>query len=182
MSQRIALFTFGLFIKPSEHPDNDGFHERNDPILDAVEHAPGFIARAGYEDEPGPPCWGELVYPRFYRERGDGWSPATLSLWQDLESIMAFSYFGLHAEAVANGRQWFQKPQWPPYVLWWVVGDHTPDRVEAVERHEYLHDNGPSDFAFTFKTPFDARAIEYRIDRRRMNDLAARHRRKIPAS
>ena len=31
---------------------------------------------------------------------GDGWTPATLSLWRDLESAMAFSYAGLHAEAV----------------------------------------------------------------------------------
>ncbi|MEX3010112.1 DUF3291 domain-containing protein [Hoeflea sp. TYP-13] len=175
MSSRVALFTFGIFIEPSEHPNNDGFHERNDPILDAVEDAPGFVARSGYDDEPGPEPWGNQVYPRFYEERGDGWSPATLSLWTDLESPMAFSYFGLHAEALSRGRLWFEKPRWPPYALWWVDGGHTPSWTEAVERHEHLHDHGVSAFAFTFKQPFDARGHVCLVDRERLKAIAVHY-------
>jgi len=33
----VALYTFGQFILPSEHPDNRGFHDRNDANLAAVE-------------------------------------------------------------------------------------------------------------------------------------------------
>ena len=69
----------------------------------------------------GPQSWGEQVYPRFYVERGDGWSPSTLSLWRDLTALMAFSYSGIHAEAMRHGREWFVKPTWPGYVLWWVA-------------------------------------------------------------
>ena len=156
MTSRAALYTFGIFLQPSEHVDNDGFHARNDPILMAVERAAGFIARSGYADEPGPDCWGTQVYPRFYNERGDGWSPSTLSLWTDLASIKAFTYRGLHAEALAHGRQWFRKPEWPPYVIWWVDGAHVPDWSEAVARHEHLHDHGPTPTAFNLKSPFDA--------------------------
>src|SRR3546814_11808142 len=75
------------------------------------------------------------------------------SLWDSLEAPMAFTYHGIHAEALARGRDWFLKPvapseSWPPYVLWWVAGNHRPDWQEAVARHEQLHDHGASAHAF----------------------------------
>ncbi len=173
MSNILALYTFGVFIEPSEHPSNDGFHQRNDPILDDVANASGFIARSGYEGDPGPESWGVQVQPRFYQERGDGWSPATLSLWRDLESMMAFSYFGLHAEALSKGREWFEKPKWPPYVTWWVEQNHVPQWSEAVERHEYLHAQGPTPKAFNFKQPFDATGAAISIQREKIKQLVA---------
>ena len=174
MSERVALYTFGVFAVPSDDPVNDGFHTRNDPILEAVDSAPGLIARSGYADEQGPQPWGEQVYPSFYVERGDGWSPATLSLWSDLESAFAFSYSGLHAEALAHGREWMVKPEWPPYALWWVTGDHQPTWHEAVARHLQLHENGSSSDAFNFKKPFDALGRKVSIDRSLVKEIAAR--------
>ena len=146
--KRLALYNFGLFKLAASDPANQGFHDRNDPNFSAAEQADGFIARSGYEDEPGPATWGGQVYPRFYVERGDGWSPSTLSLWRDLPSLMAFSYNGLHAEAMRHARERFVKPEWPGYVLWWVDGSHTPDWAEAVARLEFLHDNRAGPFAF----------------------------------
>lgn len=172
MGYRLALYTFGVFAVPCEDPANDGFHERNDPILAAVDHAPGFISRSGYEDEPGPEPWGKQVYPRFYIERGDGWSPATLSLWVDLEAAFAFSYNGLHAEALAHGREWMVKPEWPPYALWWVDDSHQPSWREAVRRHLHLHENGSTADAFNFKHPFDARARVTSVDRVKAKEYA----------
>lgn len=174
---RLALFTFGVFREPADSPVNQTFRDRNDPILAAAELSAGFIARAGYDDEPGSELWGEQVYPRFYVERGDGWTPATLSLWRDLESAMAFSYAGLHAVALSLGRAWFAKGDWPPYALWWVPEDHRPEWAEAAARHEFLHDEiqagrGPSAKAFTFKQPFDADGNPVRIDRERVKQLA----------
>lgn len=151
----VALYTFGVFRYPSAEPVNQGFHDRNDPNFRAVEESSGFIARSGYADEPGPESWGVQVFPRFYVERGDGWSPSTLSLWQDLVSPMAFAYFGLHAESLKLGREWFERPQWPPYVLWWVEPGHVPSWQEAITRHEHLHDHGASAFAFDFKQAYD---------------------------
>jgi len=159
-------------VERANHPSNDGFHARNDGVLAAIDRAAGLIARSGYMGDPGPRPWGQEVYPRFYVERGDGWSPATLSLWQDLESPMAAAYAGVHAEALAHGREWFQKPQWPPYVCWWVDRLHRPNWAEAVQRHEQLHDDGPSPQAFNFKQPFDAEGRETTIDRDRVKALA----------
>ncbi len=87
----LALYTFGIFAKPANDPANNGFHELNDAVLMLVDRSEGLIARSGYASDPGPASWGEEVYPRFYEERGDGWSPATLSLWRDLESLFSFT-------------------------------------------------------------------------------------------
>jgi len=179
MPPRLALYTFGIFRLPSADPANAGFHARNAPNLAAAEQAAGFIARSGYDGDPGPASWGAHAYPRFYRG-GDAHSPSTLSLWDSLEAPMAFTYHGIHAEALAHGRDWFLKPAgssegWPPYVLWWVAGDHVPDWREAVDRHEWLRDHGPSSRAFDWPTPFDAEGNPAMIDRGRLRAIAARN-------
>ncbi|MFC3674497.1 DUF3291 domain-containing protein [Ferrovibrio xuzhouensis] len=177
----LALYTFGIFRRPSADPANAGFHARNEPNLAAAEAAAGFIARSGYDGDPGPASWGPHAYPRFYRG-GDAHSPSTLSLWDSLEAPMAFTYHGIHAEALAHGRDWFLKPvppparpAWPPYVLWWVAGDHRPHWQEAVARHEHLHDHGASSQAFDWQTPLDAAGRPAMIDRARVRQLAARN-------
>lgn len=167
----LALYTFGLFISPADDKANAGFHELNDPIFELVDQAEGLIARSGYASDPGPEPWGEEVYPEFYQERGDGWSPATLSLWDDMESLFSFTYFGFHAEALKRGQEWFQKPQWPPLVMWWHSGDPVPTWAEGVQRHDHLHRHGSSPIAFTFKEPFDENGKALRIDKVRIQEL-----------
>ena len=169
--QRLALYTFGVFRARADDPVNDGFRARNDVNLNAVEISEGFIARSGYEGDPGPESWGVQTYPRFYVERGDGWSPSTLSLWENLVAPMAFSYGGIHAEALRHGRDWFLKPKWPPYVLWWVAPEHIPTWTEAVERYHFLADHGPTEKAFDFKVPFDQRGVQAAIDREALKSL-----------
>lgn len=80
----------------------------------------------------------------------------TLSLWANLESVFAYAYLSDHAEALRLRREWFVKPAWPSYVIWWVADSHEPSWQEAVERHQRLHTQGPTPHAFTFPTPFDA--------------------------
>ncbi len=171
---RLANYNFGMFRERAASPSNQGFHDREPANLDAVERAPGFIGRAGYAGEPERESWGEQVYPRFYVERGDGFAPSTLSLWADPESLMAFTYSGLHAEAMRHASEWFLPKSWPPYVLWWVPEGRPPNWHEAVARFERLHDCGPTPEAFTFKSPFDAQGRPYAIDREKVKRLAAR--------
>jgi|LauGreDrversion4_2_1035121.scaffolds.fasta_scaffold262493_2 hypothetical protein len=170
----VALYTFGQFILPSEHPDNRGFHDRNDANLAAVDRAEGLIGRSGYEGDPGPESWGTQVFPRFWQDPfGDGWAPSTLSWWRDLESIWAYTYSGIHAEALAKGRTWFRKGDWPPLVMWW--SEMRPDWVEGVARHEQLHDHGASAHAFGFRQAFGAAGRHAAPDRARVREIAARN-------
>lgn len=171
---RLALYTFGQFAQPADDESNDGFHALNDLIFALADKTEGLIARSGYASDEGTTPWGEEVYPRFYEERGDGWAPATRSLWQDIESLFAFTYSGLHAEAVKRGREWFRKPEWPPLVLWWHGEAGYPTWADGVRRHEYLHDHGATPYAFTFKSPFDSAGAPTRVDGQRVRDLRAR--------
>lgn len=167
--ERLAIYNFNNFRLPSAHPANDGFHARNDLNFAVAETSDGFIARSGYDDEPGPASWGKQVYPKFYIDNGDGFAPSTLSLWRDLSSLYAFVYADIHVEAMKNARLWFDRHQWPPYVLWWVDSDHIPIWAEGVERLEYLHDNGGSPRAFDFKEPFDQHGNPTKVDRSALN-------------
>ena len=166
---RLALYTFGVFRERAGDPVNDGFKKREPANIAAVERSAGFIARSGYAGEPGPASWGEETYPRFYVERGDGWSPATLSLWESPEAAMAFSYFGIHAEALRHARDWFVERRWPGYVCWWTAG--RPVWIDGVKRLEQLHDEGSRPDAFTFKLPFGPNGQSTEIDREQLRVL-----------
>jgi len=63
----------------------------------------------------------------------------TLSLWRDLESVAAFSYRGIHGDALSKRAEWFMKGPWPSYVAWWVDEHHQPTWREAVDRIDQLH-------------------------------------------
>ena len=169
----LAIYNFNNFRERAEDPINQGFHDRNIINFDAAKISEGFVARSGYDDEPGPSSWGEQVFPRFYIEKGDGYAPSTLSLWRDLSALYAFSYSGIHTDALRNARQWFDRHKWPPYVLWWVRKGHTPTWSEGVERLEHLHDHGPSLFAFDFKEAFDPEGNSTTVDREAVKRLQA---------
>lgn len=169
----LAIYNFNNFRERSEAPINQGFHDRNALNFSAAELSEGFVARSGYDDEPGPSSWGEQVFPRFYVEKGDGYAPSTISLWRDLSSLYAFSCSGIHTDALRNARQWFERHEWPPYVLWWVTKGHIPTWSEGVERLEHLHDHGPSLIAFNFKQAFDPDGNPTKIDREAVQRLQA---------
>ena len=114
---------------------------RGPPVLSA---GPVTAAQLGREA-------GARVFPRFILGSGFDSAPSSLSVWKDIESLMAFAYSGVHADALKHARNWNVKPSWPPLVLWWVDGRHIPDWSEGVERLEHLHDNGATARAFTFK-------------------------------
>ncbi|WP_306259009.1 hypothetical protein [Pararhizobium sp. IMCC21322] len=65
MTHRLAAYNFGIFTQRAEHSANEGWRQRHDPLMELVETAPGFIARSGYEGEPGPKSWGKQSVPRF---------------------------------------------------------------------------------------------------------------------
>ena len=165
MPKRLAIYNFNNFRHPSDHPTNAGFHDRNDLNFAAAEVSDGFIARSGYDGDPGPASWGDQVFPRFFRGHGDEGAPSTLSLWEDLPSLFAFSYAGIHTDALRHARQWFDRQTWPPYVLWWADPDRVPTWAEGVERLEHMHDHGVSPYAFDFKTPFDEAGCPTVVDR-----------------
>jgi hypothetical protein len=110
------------------------------------------------------------VFPRFIEESGFETAPSSLSLWADIESLMAFSYSGVHADALKHGRTWQLPRRWPALVLWWT--DDRPDWRDAVSRFERLHDHGAGPDAFHFKEPYGPDGDRMIPDRARIRRLS----------
>ncbi|MBX5161747.1 MULTISPECIES: DUF3291 domain-containing protein [unclassified Rhizobium] len=174
-SARLALYNFGLHIAPAESETVEGFVLREPLNFEAAGRACGFIGRSGYPGYPGARSWGVQVFPRYIEGSGFTSAPSSLSLWADIECLMAFTYNGVHAEALKHARNWNVTQTWPPLVLWWVSGHHRPDWQEGVEHLEYLADHGQSPRAFTFKQAYGPGGAETTIDRDRVRELAARN-------
>jgi hypothetical protein len=174
-ASHLASYNFGLHVAPYESAAVEGFRLREAANFEAAARACGFIGRSGYDGETGTETWGKQFFPRFILGSGFQTAPSSLSLWADIGSLVAFSYDGVHADALKHARSWNMRQSWPPLVLWWVAGDHRPDWREGVERFEYLADHGPSSFAFNFKNPFTPDGTKTEIDGPRVKELAARN-------
>lgn len=167
----LAMYNFGLHVADYDAPEVQGFLRREPLNFTAAAKASGFVGRSGYADEPGPESWGVQVFPRFIKGSGRESGPSSLSLWADIESLMAFSYAGVHAEALKNARNWNTKNDWPPLVLWWVEAASRPYWQNGADKLEWLHDHGPGPRAFTFKQPYDSHGQATQIDRARVKAL-----------
>lgn len=169
----LAMYNFGLHVAADDAPEVQGFVRREPLNFAAAEKAQGFVGRSGYRGTPGPRSWGPMVFPRFLKGSGFDSGPSSLSLWRDIESLMAFTYAGVHAEALKNARNWNTRNDWPPLVLWWMEAGRRPDWEQAAERLEWLHDHGPSPKAFTFKQAFDPQGAPLEIGRDRVKALVS---------
>ncbi len=172
---KVVLDTFAIFKEPNEHEQNDGFHERNPFVYVSAENAKGFVDRAGnswkrnHADRNSD--WGTReVSPRFLTGENHRDTAATLSVWEDVESIYAFCYHGFHAEVLSHRNEWFVEGEWPAYVAWWTPDDVTPTRTEGAKRLEHLDDHGPTAYAFNFKGPFDADGNPLHMDREKIQE------------
>lgn len=168
---QLGMYNFGLHVAPYDAPEVQGFLRREPLNFAAAERASGFVARSGYEGEPGPKSWGIQVFPRFIEGSGHDSGPSSLSVWADIESLVAFSYAGVHAEALKNARNWNTRNDWPPLVLWWIEAGCRPDWAQAAERLEWLHDHGAGPRAFTFKQAYGPDGAPLEIDRDRVKGL-----------
>lgn len=172
-AHHLAVYTFGQFLDRADSPRVKDFFVLEPGVFRWLEERPGFVARSGYDGDEGPESWGKQVFPRFWKDNGDGWAPSTLSLWQDMETLAAATYHGLHGAAYRRGHEWhFPKAGWSGYVLWWVDAGYRPDWQEAVGRHEDLADNGPTPGAFTFKSPFSPHGHAVKLNSRKVKQLA----------
>ena len=174
---KLVLYTFGILKQPRDHEEIKGFHDRNPFVYTSAENSEGFVDRSGNSwkrnHSERDRDWGTReVSPRFLTNGEHRDAPATLSLWEDVESVYAFTYYGFHSEVLSKREDWFVKGDWPPFVAWWIPDDETPTRAEGAKRLEHLHDNGPTAHAFDFKAPFDADGRLLRMNRNKIQERA----------
>jgi hypothetical protein len=162
---KLAFLTVGVLHEPVGTPRVQGFVDRVPSVYVAADQSDGFHARSIRDVNTWKHSWGEVVPPNCYRQFDDELRFAmTLSLWTDLESVAAFAYHGPHAEALSKRREWFAANDLPVYVAWWVSADHAVGWLEAAERLDHLHANGPTAFAFNFSHAYDSKGKSFHLD------------------
>jgi hypothetical protein len=75
-----------------------------------------------------------------------------MSVWETAEDLREFVYRGQHAEVLRRRHDWFEKLETPVVALWWVPAGHLPSIDEAKKRLAHLERQGPTPFAFTFRS------------------------------
>ena len=161
---RLGFMTFGILQAPYGDPLVQGFMEATADVFEEAKRSDGYVCHA-LKPEPTKPSFGqvygefgEFIMPRFYKggtQQGELTQAATLSLWERIEAVRRFAYGGLHKRALDRRTDWFLKPAWPTYVMWWLADGYVPTWSEASQRLEHLHDFGPTPHAFNFGTSFN---------------------------
>ena len=77
-----------------------------------------------------------------------------MSVWEGIEPLSDFVYKTAHTKVMARRREWFHVMEEAYHVLWWIDVGTEPTLEEAKSRLRHLEENGASEFAFTFKSPF----------------------------
>lgn len=143
-SFHLAQANIAYMRAPIDDPVMADFVARIDALNALADAAPGFVWRLDTEEgaEPGVAMFsGERVL-------------FNLSVWESIEALEAYVYRSNHVQAVQKRAEWFERPEKPPLVLWWIDAGHIPTEQEAAGRFERLWKNGPTADAFTFRKRF----------------------------
>jgi hypothetical protein len=144
----LAQLNLGLFRAPLDDAEMTEFTAALEPINAIAEATPGFIwrlkdddgASSSFVDVPG--------------RSNPLWAP-NMSVWQDFESLKHFMYRSGHSSYLRRRADWFQKPNGPINVLWWLPAGEIPTLEDAVDRLDHLAEHGPSDRGWPLTKPFD---------------------------
>lgn len=173
---KLAILTIGILHEPWGSPRVQGFVDRIPAVFEQAEASSGFVDRSRLEAETGRHSWGDVVYPPLVpEEERKARLPATVSVWEDIESVCAYAYRGAHGEAMRHRKEWFVSDCCPGFVCWWIADDHQPSWVEAAERYERMRHDGPSATAFTFKEPYGPDGRHVRIRQELVEERIARN-------
>ena len=94
---KLVLYTFGIFQQPRDHEQIKGFHDLNPFVYTSAENSDGFVDRSGNswkrDHADRETDWRTReVSSRFLTSGEHRDAPATLSRWEDVESVYAFTY------------------------------------------------------------------------------------------
>jgi len=131
---------------PLESPFVAGFVAALDPINALADEAPGFVWRLTGAD-------GNSTSIRAFV---DDQLLLNMSLWESLEALKLYVYQSGHRDVLRRRREWADRFEGVQSALWWICARSIPEPSDAVARLNSLERFGPTEYAFTFQTPFDA--------------------------
>lgn len=131
---------------PFDHWRMRGFASRVDAINDLAQEAPGFVWRPTSE---------RMTNDLLRLGRNPMLEAFNLSVWESIESLWAFTFSGIHLEAVKRSAQWFD-PATAFDVMWWVPAGHQPTTEEGLAKLDLVRREGPTPDGFTFRRRYPA--------------------------
>lgn len=139
----LAQINYATLLHPIDHPAIKGFVDQLETINSLAERSPGFVWRLMTEEGDATalrPAGPDII--------------VNMSVWEDIESLRAFTYKSAHVAVLRRRKDWFHLPETAHFALWWIPAGILPDLDEAARRIELLNRAGPSAEAFTFKQSF----------------------------
>ena len=127
-----------------DEPEIKEFVDNLEPVNQLAEKSAGFIWRL--QDEQGD----ALNIQAF----SDPNMLVNMSVWQSVDALKNFIFRTHHRNFLRRKKEWFTDITEDSYVLWWISEDCIPTVEQAIERLDYLRENGDTAYAFTFKSNF----------------------------
>ncbi len=141
----LAEFNIAKAKYPLSHPEMDGFTKGLTKINALAESSPGFVWRL--KDDANDNALAFNVF-------GDEKIIINLSVWENLESLKAFTFNSEHLSFMKKRHAWFEMPKKPYLVLWWIRQGEIPTVTQAKDKLEHLEKKGATEKAFTFREIF----------------------------
>jgi len=135
----LAQINIGRVLGGPGDPRMADFYNNLARINAMAERMPGFVWRL--KDETGDSAMA-LHWP------GDASMSVNMSVWETPEDLGKFVFQTVHRNFYARKHEFFEMPEKPTVVLWWVEEGHIPTLEEAKERLDHYIANGPGEFAF----------------------------------
>lgn len=141
MTHHLAQLNIARLVASRDDPQVAEFMENLERVNGIGRRSPGFVWLMEGEEGAGAGNTDVAI-------DGDPRLIANLSLWEDVASLRAFVFNTLHKRFLARSSEWFEAPEGPRFVMWWVEAGARPTLGEGLARLEHLRTHGPSDHAF----------------------------------
>ena len=122
----------------TDDPRMGDFMNNLDRMNAIAERSKGFIWRL--QDESGNAT--------DIKRDGDPKELLNLSTWQTPEDLEAYVFGTLHVQFYRRGKEWFEAPSAPHFVMWPIPDGHIPTIDEALEKLADLTRDGSTPDAF----------------------------------
>lgn len=129
-----------------DSPTVAGFVAALEPINAVADSALGFVWRLKTDD-------GDATSIRVF---DDDQILLNMSVWESMEALSNYVYRSAHKDVLRQRRQWADRFEGAQSAMWWIRAETVLEPIEAVARLECLQRVGPSPYAFTFQTLFEA--------------------------
>ena len=136
----LAQLNIGRFRYPTDDPRMAGFMDNLERVNAIADRSEGFVWRL--QDESG-----NATNLRI----GDDYA-VNLSVWENVEALEQFVFKTIHVQFYKKREAWFDAMETPHMVMWWIEEGHVPTLDEALDRLEHLQADGPSEYAFGWKS------------------------------